>query len=188
MTLTRLTKDLHIIQALADEPNKTDGLSADALKAKFDEAALAIQTFLNSTVLPEIEGAHNALQTQVDRELSKQAISTMQLQYDAYAGFVTTEAKDLYFTIPLAGVAEASSVSLTGQVTARGVNGYLNGTTNTDSFIDLSGGDGYTVTAQITACGIRVRVNFNEAISNAVNNTPATVTPYGSLTAVFEYD
>lgn len=110
------------------------------------------------------------------------------LQYDVYPGFVTGSTKNLYFTIPLAGVATADAVSLTGQVTARGVNGYLNGTTNTDSLIDLSGGAGYTVSALVTACGIRVQVTFDEAIANATNNTPATVTPYGVVTAVFDYD
>ena len=107
------------------------------------------------------------------------------LQYDVYPGFVTGSTKNLYFTIPLAGVATADAVSLTGQVTARGVNGYLNGTTNTDSFIDLAGGDGYAVSTLVTACGIRVQVAFDEAIANATNNTPVTVTPYGAVTASF---
>lgn len=43
MAFTKLTDDLAIIQKLSDEPNDADGLSASALKAKFDEAAGIIQ-------------------------------------------------------------------------------------------------------------------------------------------------
>lgn len=56
MALTQLTTDLNIIQALEDEPNDVGGLSAAQLKAKFDEAANAIKTFLNNTLIAELEG------------------------------------------------------------------------------------------------------------------------------------
>lgn len=57
--MTNLTDDLNIIQALADLPNDTDGLSAAQLKAKFDEAGNTIKTFLNSTHIPEVTTALN---------------------------------------------------------------------------------------------------------------------------------
>lgn len=45
---------LDIIANLADEPNDADGLGADQLKAKFDEAGKIIATYINKTLIPEI--------------------------------------------------------------------------------------------------------------------------------------
>ena len=56
MGFTRLDADLNIIQALDDEPNDVGGLSAAELKACFDEAGNCIQTYLNNTLAPELEG------------------------------------------------------------------------------------------------------------------------------------
>jgi len=53
MALPTLDSDLGIIAALPDEPNDDGGLTATQLKAKFDEAANKIQTYLNDTHLPE---------------------------------------------------------------------------------------------------------------------------------------
>ena len=53
MELTRLTADLAVIAKLADSPTET----AAALKAKFDQAPRAIGSYLNGTLLPEIEEA-----------------------------------------------------------------------------------------------------------------------------------
>ena len=54
MALSKFTKDMAIISALDDEPNDVGGLSAAELKAKFDEGGKAIQTYLNGTLLTEI--------------------------------------------------------------------------------------------------------------------------------------
>ena len=53
MELTKLTADLAVISKLADSPTET----AAALKAKFDEGPRAIGSYLNGTLLPEIEEA-----------------------------------------------------------------------------------------------------------------------------------
>lgn len=61
MEFTKFTDDLKIIQKLGDKPNVVDGLNADQMKAKFDEAALKIQEFMNGTFLPELtEYANNS--------------------------------------------------------------------------------------------------------------------------------
>lgn len=57
MAFTNLTTDLNIIQALDDEPNDVGGLSAAELKAKFDEAANIIKTYLNETLIDEMENS-----------------------------------------------------------------------------------------------------------------------------------
>jgi hypothetical protein len=55
MPLTKFTSDINIIQALADLPNDTNGLTASQLKAKFDEAAGKIKLYLNDTLIAELE-------------------------------------------------------------------------------------------------------------------------------------
>lgn len=57
MKLTTLDEDLKIHQKLEDEPNDVGGLSAQALKEKFDQAGVTIQKYLNETHLPEEERA-----------------------------------------------------------------------------------------------------------------------------------
>lgn len=52
--LTKLLADLSIISLLDDEPNDVGGLSAEELKAKFDEAANTIKDYINETLLPEL--------------------------------------------------------------------------------------------------------------------------------------
>lgn len=60
MALTKLTKDMAIIQKLDDEPNDVGGLTAAQLKAKFDEAGETIKAFLNESLLPELGGDNAA--------------------------------------------------------------------------------------------------------------------------------
>lgn len=50
MAFNSFNEDMDIISKLGDEPNEDDGLSADALKAKFDLAGKKIKTFLNNLI------------------------------------------------------------------------------------------------------------------------------------------
>ena len=54
MAYTTFDTDVRNIQKLGDQPNDTDGLSADELKALFDKAGVDLKDFINSTMLPEI--------------------------------------------------------------------------------------------------------------------------------------
>lgn len=54
MSIPKLTTDLSIIQKLSDLPNSTEGLTAEQLKAKFDEAGLEIQRWINEIFIPSI--------------------------------------------------------------------------------------------------------------------------------------
>lgn len=54
MSIPKMTTDLAVIQKLSDLPNSTDGLTAAQLKAKFDEAPLAIQKWLNENLVPSL--------------------------------------------------------------------------------------------------------------------------------------
>ena len=55
MAIRTLDEDLSIIQKLDDEPNDVGGLSAAELKARFDAAGLAIQSYINETLIPDIK-------------------------------------------------------------------------------------------------------------------------------------
>ena len=57
MAIPTMDLDLGIIQKLSDLPNAYDGLSAEELKAKFDEAGLEIKDWLNNTLIPALKAA-----------------------------------------------------------------------------------------------------------------------------------
>lgn len=50
----KLEDDLNIIQKLDDEPNDVGGLTSAQLKAKFDEAGLVIQKYINESLIPDL--------------------------------------------------------------------------------------------------------------------------------------
>ena len=54
MSIPTLDTDLSIIQKLDDYPNDIGGLSAAQLKAKFDEGVLALQTYINTVLIPAL--------------------------------------------------------------------------------------------------------------------------------------
>ena len=55
--IEKLVQDLAVISKLSDYPGSQDGLSTEEFKAKFDEAPLAIQQYLNEVIVPAIEEA-----------------------------------------------------------------------------------------------------------------------------------
>lgn len=54
MALPEFKKNLNIISVLADEPNDVNELTAEQLKAKFDEGSKLIRDFLNVELIPAI--------------------------------------------------------------------------------------------------------------------------------------
>lgn len=54
MSMEQFTKDMNIIAKLDDEPNDMGGLTAEQLKAKFDEGGLALQKYINEVILPRM--------------------------------------------------------------------------------------------------------------------------------------
>lgn len=61
MSYPQFEKDMNIISALSDLPNDEDGLSADQLKSKFDEAGLSVKDYINNTLLPSLPNVTQAL-------------------------------------------------------------------------------------------------------------------------------
>ena len=64
INLTNLTASVNNIQALSDEPSN-DGLTAAELKAKFDKAGADIKTFINDSLINELEQAFTTLQPKI---------------------------------------------------------------------------------------------------------------------------
>lgn len=54
MAIPEFKEDLNIISGLNDYPGAEDGLSTAQFKAKFDEAALKIQKYINDGLVPEL--------------------------------------------------------------------------------------------------------------------------------------
>lgn len=70
-TLSTLPEALvTIISALGDEPNVDDGLTAQQLKNKFDEAPKNIRTFLNNTLIHELEQKIRSMDTAISSAAS----------------------------------------------------------------------------------------------------------------------
>lgn len=65
-----LDGDLRIIAKLDDEPNDVGGLTAAQLKAKFDEAGVLIQEYINTKLIPAIleDDATEAARTAAESE------------------------------------------------------------------------------------------------------------------------
>ena len=57
MEFPKFTTDLSIISKLGDNPGTDNGLSAEELKAKFDEASLLLQAYLNGTLVEMLNSA-----------------------------------------------------------------------------------------------------------------------------------
>lgn len=52
MAIPKFLEDLNIIAKLGDNPGTDNGLSTSAFRAKFDEAALLIQKYINEVLIP----------------------------------------------------------------------------------------------------------------------------------------
>lgn len=82
MAIPKMTDNLNIIQALSDLPNSEDELTAQELKAKFDAAGLAIQNYLNKTLIPALVAAQLPFDktTAINADTIQAAIENVQSQ------------------------------------------------------------------------------------------------------------
>ena len=55
MAIPKFLVDLEVISKLGEYPGSDDNLSTEQFKAKFDEAALRIQEYLNTVLIPELD-------------------------------------------------------------------------------------------------------------------------------------
>lgn len=61
MALTKYTQDTNVIGSLGTTPEDRLGMTDQQLKDKFDENAVNTKTFLNDTMIPEIDALINAI-------------------------------------------------------------------------------------------------------------------------------
>ena len=82
MAIPKMTNDLNIIQALSDLPNSEDELTAQELKAKFDEAGLTIQNYINKILIQAIaaEQIPFSKTTAINADTIQAAIENVQSQ------------------------------------------------------------------------------------------------------------
>lgn len=73
LEITPLGGSFSIIQQLDDQPNDVGGLTAQELKAKFDQAGLTIQAYINETLIPEVLGAEATEEQRQASEAARQA-------------------------------------------------------------------------------------------------------------------
>ena len=83
LEITYLDGDLAIIQQLDDEPNDVGGLTSAQLKAKFDQAGLAIQSYLNNTLIPELLAADATESAREAAEAGRQAAEQARVTAEA---------------------------------------------------------------------------------------------------------
>jgi hypothetical protein len=115
-----------------------------------------------------------------------------------FPGFVSNAKKQLIFTIPLTKpLCGVTDVKFEGTVMCRSIAGYINGTEyKADTAFDLGiredapgvpeDSNLSSIVVRINDCGITVVLNSPSAIENAtVNNAPAIIVPYTSLTINF---
>lgn len=88
MGIPSFEKNMNIIQGLSDLPNANDGLTADQLKAKFDEAGQMLKTYINEVLVPALlaENIPFANVVGITGETVQEAIVDVQRQIRDAAG------------------------------------------------------------------------------------------------------
>lgn len=102
--------------------------------------------------------------------------------YSTYPGWVSGGSKEFYLSIPLSKPVLASTISVSGSVVGRGINGYVLGSNTTR--IDLAGGTGYSVEVVKQPDGLKLDIIYEAAQTSGItNNTP--INWYGEVTITF---
>lgn len=105
MAIPRFNDDVNVIQKLADRPNDTNGLSAAALKAKFDESSGDIKDFINNTLIPFLESLSAAADIGVDDSVLSMGVSTVQQALEAIQASIVS------VSVPDGGITTAKLAS-----------------------------------------------------------------------------
>lgn len=95
MAIANMTTNVAIHQTLADEPNAENGLSAQALKEKFDAGAVALKSYINDTLVPEVnrldhDQAQGSQQAQEALSAAQEAQRTAQTAHTAAQNALAT--------------------------------------------------------------------------------------------------
>lgn len=122
MAIANMTTNVAIHQTLADEPNAENGLSAQALKEKFDAGAVALKAYINGTLVPEVNRLDQN-QTQGSQQAQEALTTAQEAQRTAQTAHTTAQNA-------LSASQEALSAAQDAQTQAQGalhiVSGQLN--------------------------------------------------------------
>lgn len=61
MAVEKMTENVEVVQTLSTYPNQEEGLSAEQLKAKFDQGPKALKEYLNNVLVPAVQGIQEAM-------------------------------------------------------------------------------------------------------------------------------
>ena len=61
MAVEKMTENVEVVQTLSTYPNQEEGLSAEQLKAKFDQGPKALKEYLNNVLVPAVQGIQKAM-------------------------------------------------------------------------------------------------------------------------------
>lgn len=87
MAFTRFDKDVEVISKLSDDPNITDALSSNQLKAKFDQGAATIKKWINDALFVALEDISAA--TNIGAKLSGYSdVTTVQAALEKLKGLI----------------------------------------------------------------------------------------------------
>ncbi|NLC92047.1 MAG: hypothetical protein GX677_01050, partial [Treponema sp.] len=149
MALTKFTDDVEIIQALSNTPNATEGLTADQLKAKFDEATGKIKTYINDTLTAEVDTKIDAVEDVIEAVDTR--IDTVEKTLsEESSGWVKAEETWTYassntITVPAGGLlkyAKGDKLKLT-----QGTVKYFYIIKVADTLLTITGGSNYPLTS-----------------------------------------
>lgn len=90
MAIANMTTNVAIHQTLADEPNAENGLSAQALKEKFDAGAVALKSYINDTLVPEVNRLDHD-QTQGSQQAQEALSAAQEAQRTAQAAHTAAQ-------------------------------------------------------------------------------------------------
>lgn len=165
MAFTKSTKDMNVIAALSDEPNVTDGLTAEQLKAKFDEAVLALQTDFNNLV----DGLHSTTNGSSGAEnIGSTAIAglTGTTIHDQLSNLLAVAQEAAAGTIPDGSITDVKLSDTAGQIKSKVANHVA------DNLYQVAGGTATALTLTIATTLVDgFPVNF---IASANNGGVAT--------------
>ena len=116
MAITPLGADLDIIARLSDEPNDVEGLSAEELKAKFDEAGNTIKGYINETLIGEVDTGFASLGRELLDEVDRKIVKVGNLPSGGTSGQVLLKASNADSDTEWAEISQIPAGGTKGQV------------------------------------------------------------------------
>ena len=156
MAIRKLTKDMNVISALPDEPNDEGGLSAEQLKAKFDEAGNTMRAYINDSLVPDLDA-------EITAQLSEIMTTGGNLPTNGTAGQVLMKKSAAKFDVEFVDL----SNSATDVVLSQAAAAQLGSAANVEA--------GLLSIAQTAASALRSdKLKFGTFTASTANNSTAT--------------